>query len=416
MPRKQILTWQTGTSGRAGRWRRKYKGRSYYFSGGRGKSDRDAYDAAVVAWERRKLQIDAEAPKPHQAEYERAIAEWELVLSWSRKHSEDAMADTAMAKLDQLRKRLSATKPNPLGAEDTFEGQFDRSLRYSGLDEAVAQLDTAVEESASRGEDVYGHLPGYQEYVAAVRKFVEANRETSNETEAKTYVVPAQLDLNGPDSMTVEREVWRDRLAVMQRSAASPDRTVKGYVEMFLTDKKADAAAGLLTTGRVSKLRAQLMHFQDWVGQETPVVEIKGSTLVEYRAGLLKEVEAGTWSRTTANERLSTIKSFMSWLWRADAIPTLPRVLDGKSKTLEIGKSRSPIVVFTEQEVGALLKKASDRTTLYILLMLNCGMTQKDIADLQFSEVDWKAGRITRKRSKTRRYANVPEVSSDLLT
>ena len=71
----------------------------------------------------------------------------------------------------------------------------------------------------------------------------------------------------------------------------------------------------------------------------------------------------------------------------------------------------STIVVFTKPEIKSLLQKASDRTKLYILLMLNCGMTQKDIADIQFSEVDWKAGRITRKRSKTRRHDNVPEVS-----
>jgi integrase len=46
--------------------------------------------------------------------------------------------------------------------------------------------------------------------------------------------------------------------------------------------------------------------------------------------------------------------------------------------------------------------------------MLNCGMTQKDIADLQHSEVDWDAGRIIRKRSKTRKHGAVPEVNYKL--
>ena len=197
----------------------------------------------------------------------------------------------------------------------------------------------------------------------------------------------------------------------MQRSTVSPDETVKGYVDTFLTDKKAAAAAGLLTPGRVCKLQAQLTHFQDWLGQKTSVAEINGSTLVEYRAKLLKKVEARTWSLTTANEQLSTVKNFIRWLWQIEAIAALPRVPDGKSKVLEIGKSRSPIVLFTNQEIGSLLKNASERTKLYVLLMLNCAMTQKDIADIQFSEVDWKAGRITRKRSKTRRHDHVPEVS-----
>ena len=38
-------------------------------------------------------------------------------------------------------------------------------------------------------------------------------------------------------------------------------------------------------------------------------------------------------------------------------------------------------------------------------------MTQKDIADLQFSELDWQAGRIVRKRSKTKDQENVPVVN-----
>jgi hypothetical protein len=37
-------------------------------------------------------------------------------------------------------------------------------------------------------------------------------------------------------------------------------------------------------------------------------------------------------------------------------------------------------------------------------------MTQKDIADLVHSEVDWKAKQIVRRRSKTKSHANVPIV------
>jgi hypothetical protein len=53
---------------------------------------------------------------------------------------------------------------------------------------------------------------------------------------------------------------------------------------------------------------------------------------------------------------------------------------------------------------------ASDRTKLYILLMLNCGMTQQDISDLLVTEVDWAAGAITRKRSKSADHKGVPTV------
>lgn len=89
----------------------------------------------------------------------------------------------------------------------------------------------------------------------------------------------------------------------------------------------------------------------------------------------------------------------------------LPRILDAKSKALEISRPSPGIVTYSKEEICTLLTKASRRTKLYILLALNCSMTQKDIADLQTSEVDWEAGRIVRKRSKTRDFDSVPEVS-----
>jgi integrase len=44
-------------------------------------------------------------------------------------------------------------------------------------------------------------------------------------------------------------------------------------------------------------------------------------------------------------------------------------------------------------------------------LALNTGMTQKDLGDLAPNEIDWKAGTITRRRSKTRKQQNPPTVS-----
>src|SRR5262245_11409394 len=46
--------------------------------------------------------------------------------------------------------------------------------------------------------------------------------------------------------------------------------------------------------------------------------------------------------------------------------------------------------------------------------MANCGMTQGDVSDLLDTEVDWAAGRIIRKRSKTADRENVPVVNYKL--
>ena len=125
MPRNYKLTWQSGGKHQTGRWRKKYKGKPYYFPGGNGKSDRKAYDAAVAEWEALKLTIDAAAPRPHQLEYEQAIDQWEQVLQWSNQHGDAKHVEWAAEKLDALRRRLAAPRLLPLARDDWFESAFD---------------------------------------------------------------------------------------------------------------------------------------------------------------------------------------------------------------------------------------------------------------------------------------------------
>lgn len=380
MPRTYKLTWQPGSTGRPGRWRKKYRGRSHYFDGGRGKTDREAYDAAVAAWEKLKVKLDDAAPKPHQEEYEREIYRWEAALSWSNKHGDSRMSVTAEERLAELRRRLDAPKPTPIRPEDTFDGQFDRSIRAPMLDKAIREL--------------------------AADTFPEEPRAT---TGMRTVVVPLVGAIDR-DPLGNERLVWQDRLEVMDRSQGSVDSALETYIKKFLDYRRRDVESGVLSAGRLAKLTSQLSHFQDWVGGKSDVSEITGERLLDYRGALLTRVQEGKWSSTTASERMVAVKSLVRWLWEMEAIPTLPRVLDGKAKKLDIGKSRQPIKTFEVDEIATLLKAASDRTKLYLLLMLNTGMTQKDISDLEFGEVDWKTQRIIRKRSKTKRFDNVPVV------
>ena len=129
MPRKLRLTWQPGVKGQPGRWKKIYKKKAYYFDGGRGKSDHEAYDKAYAEWEKLKAKIDAESPKRHHAEYERAITEWEDVLASSHQFGDDYMAETATRKLAHLRKNQAASNPPPIDIADTFAGQFVLSIR-----------------------------------------------------------------------------------------------------------------------------------------------------------------------------------------------------------------------------------------------------------------------------------------------
>jgi integrase len=383
MPRSYRLTWQPGSKGRTGRWRKKYKGKVYYFDGGRGKSDRAAYEVALTEWEAIKVKIDADAPRPHQLDYERTIAEWEQVLAWSNRHDERDMAAVAFEKLERLRHLLEAPVLKPLKRSDRFESLFDAPLPV--LPDDLMQTAAA----ALAGESV----------VLAHSLEVDRNSLTRFAEE-----------LDG-SSLRINREMWRDRLETQQRRATIGDDSVRAQADEYLREKQLQVDAGELTVGRLYAIDLHLKHFRDWLGGDTAVTDIDGKMLMKYRSHLLEKMEAKDWTRTTVRHYLVTIKGFIRWLWRMEMIPALPRILDGKTDFLRVGAATPEIVVYTVEELHALLQAASDRTKLYILLMLNCGMTQKDESDLEVSQVDWEEGRIIRKRSKTSSHEKVPTVN-----
>lgn len=385
MPRNFKLTWQPDRDGRTGRWRKKYKGQRYYFPGGAGKYDREAYEAALDAWDNLKVKIDRDAPRKHQEDYELAIDRWEQVLAWCSRHGEPQLAETAFQKLGALRKMLAEPVLEPLPASETFEATF-----------AVPTIDLGA---------ILGNGPTPAE-IAQFKLAVPIDLSPG--------ALARHAEAIDGSPKRIAQEVWHDRLEVEQRKAASQDESLHGHIQKYIKQKEGQADAGEVSVGRVYALKLHLGHFEDWLGKDTAVRDIDGEILADYHAHLLARMASKEWSRTTANHYMTTVKSFVRWLWQIEAIAALPRLLDGRSQFLKISKPPGKVVVFTKEEIKTLLAAASERTQLYILLMLNCGMTQKDVSDLLVSEVDWDEGRVIRKRSKTADEENVPVVNYKL--
>lgn len=400
MARTYKLTWQAGSEARPGRWKKKYKSKICYFDGGKGKTDRVAYEMALAEWERKKIQLEADMRRPLQAEYEAAIHEWDLVLTWSRKNQEEEMADLAASKVMLLQQATERTNPPALRKEDLLEGQFNRDVQEPGWEEffkAIASMTKPDLDFHSRSSSSNKNQEGSE--ISAAKP--------ESQHKGRTVVVPLQDGFYDFDQYKRKQLIWQDRIAVMTRSLISEENTVAAQIKQFLLTKHDRSV------GRQENIRHQMDTFAKWIGGQSQVTDIGSKELQNYHQMLTDKVRSETKfsTTTTAGEYMATVKSFVHWLWITEQIPTQPRVLDGKSSVLEFRKSSSEIIVFTNEEIRLLLSSALDRSRLFILLMLNCGMTQKDIADLKQSEVDWTAGRITRKRSKTSNHQNVPIVS-----
>ena len=84
--------------------------------------------------------------------------------------------------------------------------------------------------------------------------------------------------------------------------------------------------------------------------------------------------------------------------WKGNKIETLPRVLADFAK---VESPRPRPKLFTVAQLNALYKAASPMMRLYLLLGLNCGFTQIDIATLTADMIDWDTGLLDRNRHKT---------------
>jgi integrase len=184
-----------------------------------------------------------------------------------------------------------------------------------------------------------------------------------------------------------------------RQEKVDPDRTVGGQAQRwyeFLRSSKRVA--------RYSTYRRNLEFFLDEVGRSSGLESVTSFTLNDWFGTVKDRIRSGKYSPDYGRTLFGASKKFLRWLAENDLI-----VLPGNfhSRDFDFADVKVNRVsaddLFSNDEIASLLKLASPRMELFILLMLNCGFYQSDLSDLTEDEVDWDRGVITRARSKTRR-------------
>ena len=393
MPRKLELTFQKGANGRSGRWKKFYRGKTHYVGSGRCKTDVPSYKAALAEWQKLKVKLDAEvvaAPRPRDREYDEVIGEWELVLSWAVQHGEDDEAAVARDKLAELRIRREKAKQPAVTHADRLWSRFrpDQKILKEIGELADASMGPA----------------GTEEFR---RDMLQKSSAQPAKRSAKTE------DIGDVNPLRRAEIQWEDRIE-SQRNVATgvDDHTLGGWTKLYMTKQHQRVDADDLSVGRYVSEKAALEHFRDWAGAQVDVATISGQTLSRYHAYLLELIASDDCAPSYARDRMTSARSLIRWLWGQDAVEDLPKNID--SHELRIGRRPKTPQTLELSEVSELLRKSSGRTRLYILLGLNCGMTQKDISDLLDVDISWDKGTIKRKRSKTHKHPGVPTVTHKL--
>lgn len=203
-------------------------------------------------------------------------------------------------------------------------------------------------------------------------------------------------------------DVYIRRSNNLRSPSKEDDNTTSVSIAGFLQHKQVQVENDELSPGRYESLRCCLEHFQKSVDATKLLTSIDSKMLLDYRSQLAAEMKNGM-SPAYARDHISAVKQFVRYCWNVLEKIELPRLINTKQLNIKVPENK--IKTFTEEELRRLLESSSETTRLYLLLMLNCGMQQQDITELGQDEVNWKRGRIVRKRSKTEHHENVPTVN-----
>jgi integrase len=188
-------------------------------------------------------------------------------------------------------------------------------------------------------------------------------------------------------------------------------QSVGEQVAAWLAMLRVSVGQGQIDAGRYDSYARHIGVFRDWIGGDKTVGAITASKLEEYWTWLSGCVSSGRYSSATAKTMFMTVKQFVSRLAELDLIP-LPGNIRSRRFRFNDGPRRIDRLSLAEvKSMLASCEGFSERTRLYVLLMLNCGMYQSDISDLGEDEVDFSAGTLTRARSKTARRMSEPAVT-----
>lgn len=207
----------------------------------------------------------------------------------------------------------------------------------------------------------------------------------------------------------VQQAVWSERRRIVGK--VKKERTVGVLAERWLTRRREKHEAGALTVSGMAQSKYRIDKFVAFVGGETSADTINADRWESWYNHIAGAVVKAEMSSEWAKNLFATSKMFVKWLWTTEVLASLPRNFDSLKLR---GSPAKTIAVFKVPDVLAMLKAATPRFRLYLLLTLNAGLYQGDISELRRDEVDLKRGTITRQRGKTRRKGDVPIVTYPL--
>lgn len=191
---------------------------------------------------------------------------------------------------------------------------------------------------------------------------------------------------------------------------ATKDNTLQQQIDDYINMQRSRAASRQIEHKTFKALQERTEHFKNWL-QINNRPQINSAVVRDYRQSIFNDIGMNKISEQWGSNLAKASNSVILYLARNE-LCLLPGNLN--DPLLRIKVEDKAVVPYDDNELQIIWSNASERTRLYALLMLNCGMLPSDVADLKQKE--YNGTHITRRRKKTgKKFAgkanNVPLVS-----
>lgn len=213
----------------------------------------------------------------------------------------------------------------------------------------------------------------------------------------------AQQVLLSGDGETPSEALLTERAKAIAEKVTTPAPGTKAVA--FHAEKWNELQLAANKSVARKKMNVHMLgFFTRYLGPTATVQEITEDKWESFYLWLNRQNEVGSNYQARV---LSIAKNFTRYLYQKRLLPELPRNLD----QFRFRVSTPEVRPAADQTVREFCEAATGQTKLHAYLMLNTGMNNQDVADLQDDEVDWQKGTITRKRSKTKDDKHTPTVT-----
>jgi integrase len=270
--------------------------------------------------------------------------------------------------------------------------EIDRKLKYAAnhapdLVEGLKKAKARIEERSPA------------ELILSDQAVIEQNLETAR---LMGITIPEDLDPTVLQQLFGDRRLWQDRLK--RANLVEKHRTISHNLNKFLAAQRIHQKPA--THDELAEYLKKLTEDSGVWTDLTDVATINEQTVTAHYLWL----SAKNYGAGQHNKLLGFFRRFIYWLWTEKQIEELPRNL--KYKQHRKKKVHKEVKRFTG--VKQALEALPEDKRLWAMLGLNCGMTNADLGEASWNQIDDENWTLTRRRVKTGENPKTPTVTYKL--